>query len=338
MIITIKSDTPKKELDDFIKSLEKQNLKVFDIVGTQKKVLGLVGDTSAIDEREFFVFPWVEDVNRISAPYKKANRQFHPQDTIIDVNGIKIGGGEKIVIIAGPCSVESEEQIFEIAEGIKQAGAVMLRGGAYKPRTSPYVFQGLKTQGLEILSKAKAKYNLPIVSEIMSSDKLPEFLAQFYIIQFFSRNMQNFELLRDLGKINKPILLKRGLSNTVEEWLMSAEYIMSEGNDQVILCERGIRTFERATRNTLDLSVIPLLKKITHLPIVIDPSHATGHWELVESMALAAIAAGCDVLLIEVHNNPQKALSDGTQSLKIKKFAQLMEKGKAIAIVIGRDI
>ncbi|MGI6710822.1 MAG: 3-deoxy-7-phosphoheptulonate synthase [Bacilli bacterium] len=338
MIITIKSDTPKKELDDFIKSLEKQNLKVFDIVGTQKKVLGLVGDTSAIDEREFFVFPWVEDVNRISAPYKKANRQFHPQDTIIDVNGIKIGGGEKIVIIAGPCSVESEEQIFEIAEGIKQAGAVMLRGGAYKPRTSPYVFQGLKTQGLEILSKAKAKYNLPIVSEIMSSDKLPEFLAQVDIIQVGARNMQNFELLRDLGKINKPILLKRGLSNTVEEWLMSAEYIMSEGNDQVILCERGIRTFERATRNTLDLSVIPLLKKITHLPIVIDPSHATGHWELVESMALAAIAAGCDGLLIEVHNNPQKALSDGTQSLKIKKFAQLMEKGKAIAKVIGRDI
>lgn len=338
MIITIKSDTPKKELDDFIKSLEKQNLKVFDIVGTQKKVLGLVGDTSAIDEREFFVFPWVEDVNRISAPYKKANRQFHPQDTIIDVNGIKIGGGEKIVIIAGPCSVESEEQIFEIAEGIKKAGAVMLRGGAYKPRTSPYVFQGLKTQGLEILSKAKAKYNLPIVSEIMSSDKLPEFLAQVDIIQVGARNMQNFELLRDLGKINKPILLKRGLSNTVEEWLMSAEYIMSEGNDQVILCERGIRTFERATRNTLDLSVIPLLKKITHLPIVIDPSHATGHWELVESMALAAIAAGCDGLLIEVHNNPQKALSDGTQSLKIKKFAQLMEKGKAIAKVIGRDI
>ena len=200
MIITIKSDTPKKELDDFIKSLEKQNLKVFDIVGTQKKVLGLVGDTSALDEREFFVFPWVEDVNRISAPYKKANRQFHPQDTIIDVNGIKIGGNEKIVIIAGPCSVESEEQIFEIAEGIKKAGAVMLRGGAYKPRTSPYVFQGLKTQGLEILSKAKAKYNLPIVSEIMSSDKLPEFLNKVDIIQVGARNMQNFELLRDLGK------------------------------------------------------------------------------------------------------------------------------------------
>lgn len=338
MIITIKSNTPKNELDEFIATLEQQGLKIFDIVGTQKKVLGLVGDTSCIDEREFLVFPWVEDVTRITAPYKKANRQFHPQDTIVKVGDIKIGGNEKIVIIAGPCSVESEEQIFEISEGIKEAGAVMLRGGAYKPRTSPYVFQGLKTQGLEILSKAKAKYNLPIVSEIMSSDKLPEFLAQVDIIQVGARNMQNFELLRELGKINKPILLKRGLSNTVEEWLMSAEYIMSEGNNQVILCERGIRTFEKATRNTLDLSVIPLLKKITHLPIVIDPSHATGHWELVEAMSLAAIAAGADGLLIEVHNNPQKALSDGPQSLKIKKFAQLMEKGKAIAKVIGRDI
>ena len=240
--------------------------------------------------------------------------------------------------MAGPCSVEGEDQIMDIAKEVSDAGAKMLRGGAYKPRTSPYVFQGLGTKGIELMCDAREKYHLPIVSEIMSVDKIDEFVENVDLIQVGARNMQNFELLKALGKINKPILLKRGLANTIDEWLMSAEYIMAGGNTNVILCERGIRTFEKMTRNTLDLSVIPLVKKNTHLPIVIDPSHATGHYDLVESMSLAAIAAGADGLIIEVHNNPEKALSDGGQSLKPERFRKLMEKGKAIAQVIGRDI
>ena len=338
MIITLKKETPQQEINKIIAQLETNGFKVVDIVNDGVHILGVLGETSFLEEQNIGANHWVASVTRITAPYKKASREFHPQDTIVDVNGIKIGGKEKIVIIGGPCSVESKEQIMDIAEGVAFAGAKMLRGGAYKHRTSPYAFQGLESTGIAYLVAAKQKFKLPIVSEITTIDKMEEFVANVDVIQVGARNMQNIELLKALGKINKPVLLKRGLSSTVEEWLMSAEYILAAGNSQVILCERGIRTFEKATRNTLDLSVIPLIKKMSHLPIIVDPSHATGHWELVEAMSLAAIAAGADGLLIEVHNNPQNALSDGQQSLKLKNFAALIDNGRKIARVIGRDI
>jgi len=262
---------------------------------------------------------------------------FHPEDSVVDVNGIKIGG-KKIVVMAGPCSVETEEQIISVAKSVKLGGAAMLRGGAFKPRTSPYSFQGLKEKGLELLKIAKQETGLPIVTEIMSADKIERFVEDVDVIQVGARNMQNFELLKELGKTNKPILLKRGLSATIEEWIMSAEYIMAGGNDNVILCERGIRTFETYTRNTLDLSAIPAVKKLSHLPIVIDPSHASGMWWMVEPMAKAAIAAGADGLIIEVHNDPEHALCDGAQSLKPERFAHLMGELKGIAQIIGREM
>ncbi len=338
MIITIKKHAPKDEVDKLIESFKAKGLSVTLIHGDNYNVFGLVGDTSKIDERLIKAHPFVENVNRIAAPYKKANRLFHPSDTIIDVNGIKIGGNEKIVIIGGPCSVESEEQILKIAKEVKDAGGDMLRGGAYKPRTSPYAFQGMGTKGIECLVKAKETYHMPIVTELMSADKLDEFIDNVDIIQIGARNMQNFDLLKAVGRTHKPILLKRGLANTIEEWIMAAEYIMSEGNEQVIFCERGIRTFETYTRNTLDLSVIPIIKEKTHLPIIIDPSHATGDWRLVESASLAAIAAGADGLIIEVHHDPENAWSDGAQSLKPEKFKEVIRKGKAIAAVIGRKL
>lgn len=338
MIIQFKKNESKENIDRVKNYLKQFKVEVVDASSETVGLYGVVGDTSTIDETIISALPGVQSVTRIAAPYKKVSRAFHPADTIVEVNGIKIGGKEKIALIAGPCSVESEEQLLEIAEAVKDAGATMLRGGAYKPRTSPYVFQGLGTVGIEILKEAREKYSLPIVTEIMSVEKIDEFVENVDIIQVGARNMQNFDLLKALGKIDKPVLLKRGLSNTIEEWLMSAEYIMAGGNNKVILCERGIRTFEKMTRNTLDLSVIPLIKKLTHLPIVIDPSHATGHYDLVEPMSLAAIAAGADGLIIEVHNCPEKALSDGAQSLKPKKFKALVEKGKVIAKVIGRDL
>lgn len=338
MIITLKKNAPKDEVDKLIKNFESKGLSVTLIQGDNYNVFGLVGDTSKIDERLIKAHPFVENVNRIAAPYKKANRLFHPSDTIIDVNGIKIGGNEKIIIIGGPCSVESEEQILKIAKEVKEAGGDMIRGGAYKPRTSPYAFQGMGTKGIECLVKARETYHMPIVTELMSADKLDEFVENVDIIQIGARNMQNFDLLKAVGRIHKPILLKRGLANTIEEWIMAAEYIMSEGNDQVIFCERGIRTFETYTRNTLDLSVIPIIKEKTHLPIIIDPSHATGDWKLVESASLAAIAAGADGLIIEVHHDPENAWSDGAQSLKPEKFKEVIRKGKAIANVIGRSL
>ena len=262
---------------------------------------------------------------------------FLPDDSVVDVNGIKIGG-KKIIVMAGPCSVETEEQIISVAKSVKLGGAAMLRGGAFKPRTSPYSFQGLKEKGLELLKIAKQETGLPIVTEIMSADKIERFVEDVDVIQVGARNMQNFELLKELGKTNKPILLKRGLSATIEEWIMSAEYIMAGGNDNVILCERGIRTFETYTRNTLDLSAIPAVKKLSHLPIVIDPSHASGMWWMVEPMAKAAIAAGADGLIIEVHNDPEHALCDGAQSLKPERFAHLMGELKGIAQIIGREM
>ena len=338
MIITMKKTATQKDLDSIISMIESKGLHVNMISGTSYNVFGVVGDTTILDMKTIEANNKVESVMRVSEPYKKVNRLFHPEDTIVDVNGIKIGGKEKIVVIGGPCSVEGQEQISRIAKEVKEAGADMLRGGAYKPRTSPYAFQGLGFAGIMNLKQAKKETGMPIVSEIMSVDKIDEFVEHVDILQVGARNMQNFDLLKALGKTNKPILLKRGLSNTIEEWLMSAEYIMAGGNPNVILCERGIRTFEKYTRNTLDLSVIPIIKKKTHLPIIIDPSHATGDWELVEAMSLAAIAAGADGLIIEVHDHPECAWSDGAQSLKPKSFKELIEKGRVIANVVGRSM
>ena len=274
----------------------------------------------------------------VSEPYKLANRAFHPDDSIIDVSGVKVGG-DHLALIAGPCSVESKEQVIEIAKAAKAAGANMLRGGAFKPRTSPYAFQGMGTEGLDILVAAKKETGLPIVSELMSADYIEEFNEKVDLVQIGARNMQNFDLLKEVGKrCTKPVLLKRGLSSTYEEWIMSAEYIMASGNPNVILCERGVRTFESYTRNTLDLQAIPVIKKLTHLPIIIDPSHAGGKWWLVEPMAKAAVAAGCDGLMIEVHNNPECALCDGPQSLKPKKYTELIEQIREIGHIVGKEV
>jgi len=339
MIISIKKNANLIEVQNLINMLESKGVKAVEIQGSDFNVFGLTGDTSGIDEKSIKAYPCVGSVVRVAAKYKLANRMFHPEDTIIDVNGIKIGGKENIVIIGGPCSVENKEMIIKLAEDVKDAGGVMLRGGAYKPRTSPYAFQGMRTEGILAMVEAREQTGLPIVSELMSDAQIDEFEKYVDIIQIGARNMQNFELLKEVGKrTTKPILLKRGFSNTIDEWIMSAEYIMASGNPNVIFCERGIRTFETETRNTLDLSVIPILKDKTHLPIIIDPSHATGDWKLVESMSLAAIAAGADGLIIEVHDHPECALSDGAQSLKPAKFKQVIEKCKQIATVIGRDI
>lgn len=328
MITVLKAETTKKQRDKLIEWFESQGLKVHISEGEFQTVLGLVGDTSKIDEELVESLEMVESVKRISEPFKSANRKFHPEDSVIDISGVKIGGGN-FAIIAGPCSVESETQILEVARSIKASGASLLRGGAFKPRTSPYDFQGMKAEGIELLLEAKKDTGMPIVTEIMNEKHLPLF-EEVDVIQVGARNMQNFELLKALGKTNKPILLKRGLANTLKELLMSAEYIMSEGNENVILCERGIRTFETYTRNTLDLSAVPMLRKLTHLPIVVDPSHATGSASLVEPMALAAAAAGADGLMIEVHNNPAEALCDGPQSLTLEQFASVAAKVRKV--------
>lgn len=338
MIITIKKGAPEQEIQKFIRSFRERGFEVNDSQGTDYHILGLIGDTTSLDEKVIEANEFVAEVTRIAAPYKKANRMFHPEDTVVEVDGVRIGGQEKIVIMGGPCSVEGMEQICEIAQAVKEAGGSMLRGGAYKPRTSPYAFQGMETAGIEALTEAKKRTGLPIVSELMDAEHLPEFVENVDVIQIGARNMQNFSLLKAVGKINKPVLLKRGLSNTIEEWIMSAEYLMAGGNENVILCERGIRTFEKYTRNTLDLSVIPIIKEKTHLPIVIDPSHATGNWKWVESMSLAAIAAGADGLIIEVHNHPERAWSDGAQSLKPANFQSIIEKGRVVAEVVGRSL
>lgn len=338
MIITLRKDAPQSEIDSLINQFEKEGLQVNIIHGDNFNVFGLVGDTAKIDDRRIKANPWVENVNRIAAPYKLVNRMFHPNDSIVDVSGIKVGGNNPIVMIGGPCSVEGKEEIINIAKAVKEAGGSMLRGGAYKPRTSPYAFQGLGYEGIMDLVEAREITGLPIVSELMSADKIDEFIEHVDLVQIGARNMQNFDLLKAVGKINKPILLKRGLSATIEEWIMSAEYIMASGNPNVILCERGIRTFENYTRNTLDLAVIPIIKEKTHLPIIIDPSHATGDWKLVEASSLGAIAAGADGLLIEVHDNPECAWSDGAQSLKPEKFKCLVEKAKNVAKAVGREI
>lgn len=324
MIIILKRNANPAKVEELKESLTKQGFKLHLSEGCEASLIGLIGDTTAIHEDWLKALDVVEDVRRIRESYKKANRSMHPDDTVVDVCGQKIGGGH-FQVIAGPCSIETKEQITEVAQDVKRSGAHLLRGGAFKPRTSPYAFQGLHAQGLDLLLEAKKATGLPVVTEIMSAEHLPLF-EDVDVIQVGARNMQNFELLKELGKIRKPILLKRGLANTLDELLMSAEYIMAGGNEQVILCERGIRTFETSTRNTLDISAVPMLKKKTHLPVIIDPSHAAGIRFMVEPLSLAAIAAGADGLMIEVHNNPEKALCDGAQSLTPAAFDELMKK------------
>ena len=336
MIVILKQNTTAVQIDEMVNWLSSFDIKVNLVQGTQKNILGLVGDTTKVDIESVKAKEIVDSVQRIQEPYKNANRKFHPDDTIINVSGQKIGG-DMFNVIAGPCSVESEEQIITTAVAVKEAGATMLRGGAFKPRTSPYAFQGLRADGIDLLLEAKKVTGLPIVTEIMSLSHIDLF-TDVDVIQVGARNMQNFELLKELGHSDKPILLKRGLANTIEELLMSAEYITAGGNQKIILCERGIRTFEPKTRNTLDISAIPLLKQLSHFPVVVDPSHAAGLTSLVEPLSLASIACGVDGLIIEVHNDPKNALSDGAQSLTPAQFAKIMIKIKAQAEFSGKKI
>ena len=333
MVIVMKPGTPEQEWKKIKENLEGRGYQINEIVGSGQTILGVIGDTSALDMNMLKVNECVDKVMRVQEPFKRANRSFHPEDSVIDVSGVKIGG-RKLAVIAGPCSVENEKQIVGVAKSVKLAGATLLRGGAFKPRTSPYSFQGLKEEGLDLLKIARKETGLPIVTEIMSARMLERFVEDVDLIQVGARNMQNFELLKELGRTNVPVLLKRGLSATIEEWLMAAEYIMAGGNDNVILCERGIRTFETYTRNTLDLSAIPAVKKLSHLPVIVDPSHAAGLWW----MAKAAVAAGADGLIIEVHNDPEHALCDGAQSLKPERFARLMGELSGIAKIVGREL
>ena len=332
MIAILKPGTTPEQTQHLVSWLKTMNLDVHISKGAEVTVLGLVGDTSRVDMDLLKSLEMVETVKRVSEPFKQANRKFHPQDSIVEVGSARIGGGY-FAMIAGPCSVESEEQIIEVAQAVKASGATMLRGGAFKPRTSPYAFQGMKGEGIRLLLKAKEATGLPIVTELMTISTLDLF-TDVDVIQVGARNMQNFDLLKELGKTRKPILLKRGLANTIQELLMSAEYIMSEGNENVILCERGIRTFETATRNTLDLSAVAVLHNLSHLPVVVDPSHATGKAELVAPMAYAAAAAGADGIMVEVHNNPACALCDGAQSLTPPQFDELNRKVQRIREVL----
>ena len=336
MIVIVKDSARPEQIEKLKENFESMGLQVHFSKGMNTTLLGLVGDTTSVDIGKIASLDIVEEVKRIQEPYKKANRKFHPEDSVVDVNGVKIGGGS-FQVIAGPCSVETPEQICLVAEEVKKAGAGLLRGGAFKPRTSPYSFQGLHGEGIKLLLEAKKQTGLPIVTEIMNYDDIDLF-EEVDVIQVGARNMQNFELLKQLGKLNKPILLKRGLANTIEEWLMSAEYIMAGGNERVILCERGIRTYETFTRNTLDISAVPILKHLTHLPVIVDPSHGTGITWLVEPMAKSAIVAGADGLMIEVHNNPEKALSDGAQSLRPETFDGVMTSLRRYAQVEGRTL
>lgn len=336
MIVVLKNGVAKDKQEDLKRFLEGYGVKVSVTEGMQTTIFGLLGDTSNIDINAVEAQDAVETVKRVQEPYKKANRKFHPDNTEVKVGDLVIGG-KKLTVIAGPCSVESEEQIVEIARRVKAAGATMLRGGAFKPRTSPYSFQGLHAEGLELLRIARKETGLPIVTEIMNTEDLDLF-SDVDVIQVGARSMQNFELLKELGKTDKPILLKRGLANTYEEMLMSAEYIMAGGNENVILCERGIRTYETFTRNTLDISAIPVLKRLSHLPVIIDPSHAAGLPWMVEPLSKASIAAGADGLIIEVHNNPAKALSDGAQSLTPDQFDDIMGRLAPLAQVVGRAL
>ncbi len=339
MIIKLEKETS----DDVISSIkeivnEVKNCKIVVNESSEEIIMGIIGDTKSVDVEKIKEYKEVKDICKVDEPYKRASRKFHPDNTVIKIEGEEIIGNDKIMLIAGPCSVETEEQIIEIAKRVKESGATFLRGGAFKPRTSPYAFQGLKYEGLELLKKAREATGLKIVTEIMSTDDLEVFERDVDVIQIGARNMQNFDLLKKVGKLNKPILLKRGIAATIEEWLMSAEYIMSEGNPNVILCERGIRTYETSTRNTLDISAIPMIKKLSHLPVIVDPSHAAGIRWMVEPLSKAAIAIGADGLIIEVHNNPEKALCDGKQSITPDMYDTLLNDLRPIASAVGRKM
>ncbi|HIW56964.1 MAG TPA: 3-deoxy-7-phosphoheptulonate synthase [Firmicutes bacterium] len=338
MVVILKPKTTEEDVEKIISYIKDMGLDVMVNKGVDCTVLGLLGDTSRIDPDTLMLNVHVDRVMRIAEPFKKASKKFHPEPTVVNVGDAEIGKEGKFVVIAGPCSVETEEQILDVANSVKESGAKLLRGGAFKPRTSPYSFQGLEMRGLELLEEAREQTGLPIVTEIMSPKLVEEFDRRVDIIQVGARNMQNFDLLKELGQTSKPILLKRGLSATIEEWLMSAEYIMAGGNPNVILCERGIRTFETYTRNTLDLSAIPAVKRLSHLPVIVDPSHSAGMSWMVEPLSLAAMAVGADGLIIEVHNNPAKALCDGAQSLDEPQFASLMKKMRAIGANLGKEI
>lgn len=336
MIAVMNANATEAEVEQVMTMIKGYGLKVDVSRGVDSTLLGMVGDVSLVDVDKLSLMPSVAQVIRVSEPYKKANRKFHPEDTVVDIGSAQIGG-KQLCVIAGPCSVESREQIIEVARSVKSSGAAALRGGAYKPRTSPYAFQGLEKEGLELLRLAGAETGLPVVTEITNTRHVDMFDMCVDVIQVGARNMQNFELLKEVGQTRKPILLKRGLSNTIEEWLMSAEYILSRGNPNVILCERGIRTFETYTRNTLDISAVVAVKRQSHLPVVVDPSHSAGmHW-MVKPLSLAAIAAGADGLIIEVHNDPPNALCDGAQSLTPVKFGRLMDSLRSLAPMFGRD-
>ena len=338
MVVIMKHGFTPEQLDQAVQAMEAGGVRVMVSKGSETTILGAEGDAGGLNQETLAQLPGVERVMRVSEPYKKANRKYHPDDSVIDIGGGASIGGKKLAVIAGPCSVESEGQILEVARSVRQSGAAALRGGAYKPRTSPYAFQGKGVEGVLLLDEARKAAGLPIVSELMSADRLPLFEEAVDVIQIGARNMQNFDLLKKVGRTNKPILLKRGLSSTIEEWLMSAEYIMAGGNPNVILCERGIRTFETYTRNTLDLSAVLAVKRQSHLPVVVDPSHACGKAWMVERMAMAAVAAGADGLIIEVHNNPSCALCDGAQSVTPDEFGALMDKLRPLAACVGREL
>ncbi|GAQ94728.1 3-deoxy-7-phosphoheptulonate synthase [Thermodesulfovibrio aggregans] len=339
-IIVLRPDVSEEQIERIVKKLEAKGLKPHVSKGTERTIIGVIGDTSKVTEDEenaIRAIPGVEDVVRILKPYKLASRDFKKTDTVIQVDDLQIGG-KKVHVAAGPCAVENRVTLLDIAEKVKASGASFLRGGAFKPRTSPYSFQGLGIEGLNYLKEAKEKTGLPIISEIMDPRDIDVMIDYVDILQIGTRNMQNFKLLMEVGSVDKPVLLKRGMSATIKELLMAAEYILSRGNEKVILCERGIRTFETATRNTLDLSAVPLLKSLSHLPVAVDPSHGVGKRDLVTPMAVAAVAAGADMLLIEVHTNPEEALSDGEQSLTPEQFKEMMKKVKAVAEAVGREV
>jgi 3-deoxy-7-phosphoheptulonate synthase len=334
MIIQMKKTATKKEFEKITGFLKSKNLQIIDASSENVIVFGILGDTSSLEPADLYAFDGVGEVTRVSTPFKKASRSFKKKDTVIKINDHVSIGSDQFVVMAGPCSVESEEQLRTIAKAVKKSGAHILRGGAYKPRTSPYAFQGLELEGLKLLRKIGDETGLAIVTEIPSADLIPVFEQYVDIIQVGARNMQNFHLLKALGKSSKPILLKRGLSATIEEWLMSAEYIMAGGNDQVILCERGIRTYEKYTRNTLDISAVLAIKELSHLPVIIDPSHAAGRWNMIEKLSLASLAVGSHGLIVEVHHDPEHAMSDGAQSLKLKKFDEMMNQLEKVANVL----
>lgn len=338
MVVIMKPNTSDEAIKSLVMEIKEKGLDVMLNKGVECTVLGLLGDTTLVDDDILMLNEHVDRVMRVQEPFKKASRKFHPNGTVVNIGSASVGKPNEFTVIAGPCSVETEAQIIEVAENVKKSGAAMLRGGAYKPRTSPYSFQGLELEGIKLLKEAKEKTGLPIVTEIMSPALVEHFVENVDVIQVGARNMQNFDLLKELGKTKKPILLKRGLSATIEEWLMSAEYILAGGNPNVILCERGIRTFETYTRNTLDLSAVPAVKKLSHLPVIIDPSHSAGMSWMVEPLSLAAIAVGADGLIVEVHNNPAKALCDGAQSLDMPQFDDLMKRMRALGASLGKTV